>query len=157
MAISQNRCGPRARDDRPRHNDLAWNIRKFLHNQLGKFNFSEDLRMVEPWSKSNWSHTDLPRMKAGLIGAQGLFGVEYLLIPVHRSITTVPQEDRQFFRWSMFANFDVSPRGLRCTTLLFLSHGALSLEPSEANQACDELNPSPRVDTPAKQIFSYYR
>jgi membrane dipeptidase len=56
------------------HNDLAWNIRKFLHNQLGKFNFSEDLRQVEPWSKSNWSHTDLPRMKAGLIGAQvGLY------------------------------------------------------------------------------------
>lgn len=53
-----------------RHNDLPWNIRKFVHNQLGKFNFSDDLRMVEPWSKSNWSHTDLPRLRAGLVGAQ---------------------------------------------------------------------------------------
>ncbi|XP_073968658.1 dipeptidase 1-like isoform X2 [Rhodnius prolixus] len=52
------------------HNDLPWNIRKFVHNQLGKFNFSDDLRMVEPWSKSNWSHTDLPRLRAGLVGAQ---------------------------------------------------------------------------------------
>ncbi|XP_024080823.1 dipeptidase 1-like isoform X2 [Cimex lectularius] len=52
------------------HNDLPWNIRKFVHNQLGKFNFSEDLRDVEPWSRSNWSHTDLPRLKAGQVGAQ---------------------------------------------------------------------------------------
>ncbi|CAH1398845.1 unnamed protein product [Nezara viridula] len=52
------------------HNDLPWNIRKFVHNQLGRFNFSDDLRLVEPWSKSNWSHTDLPRLKEGLVGGQ---------------------------------------------------------------------------------------
>ncbi|XP_075225894.1 dipeptidase 1-like [Lycorma delicatula] len=52
------------------HNDLPWNIRKFVHNQLGQFNFSWDLRQIEPWSKSNWSHTDLPRLRAGLVGAQ---------------------------------------------------------------------------------------
>ncbi|BET03243.1 Dipeptidase [Nesidiocoris tenuis] len=52
------------------HNDLPWNIRKFVHNQLGRFNFSDDLTQIDPWSKSNWSHTDLPRLKAGMVGAQ---------------------------------------------------------------------------------------
>lgn len=52
------------------HNDLPWNIRKFIHNQLSSFNFSSDLRTVEPWSKSNWSQTDLPRLKKGMVGAQ---------------------------------------------------------------------------------------
>ncbi|XP_015367405.1 PREDICTED: dipeptidase 1-like [Diuraphis noxia] len=52
------------------HNDLPWNIRKFVHNQLMYFNFSADLTTVEPWSKSNWSQTDLPRLKKGMVGAQ---------------------------------------------------------------------------------------
>lgn len=52
------------------HNDLPWNIRSFVHNQLALFNFSQDLSEVEPWSRSNWSHTDLPRLRAGLVGAQ---------------------------------------------------------------------------------------
>jgi hypothetical protein len=52
------------------HNDLPWNIRKFLHNQLRHFRFGEDLRKVDPWSKSPWSHTDLPRLQAGLVAAQ---------------------------------------------------------------------------------------
>ncbi|XP_054288246.1 dipeptidase 1-like isoform X3 [Macrosteles quadrilineatus] len=52
------------------HNDLPWNIRSFVHNQLALFNFSVDLTEVDPWSRSNWSHTDLPRLRAGLVGAQ---------------------------------------------------------------------------------------
>ncbi|XP_050545605.1 dipeptidase 1-like isoform X1 [Daktulosphaira vitifoliae] len=52
------------------HNDLPWNIRKFVHNQLMYFNFSTDLKTVEPWSRSNWSQTDIPRLKKGLVGAQ---------------------------------------------------------------------------------------
>jgi len=53
-----------------RHNDLPWNIRKFVHNHLDDFRFSEDLRKIAPWSSSAWSHTDLLRMKAGYVGAQ---------------------------------------------------------------------------------------
>lgn len=53
-----------------RHNDLPWNIKKFVHNQLVKVNLSTDLRLTEPWSKSKWSHTDIRRMKLGMIGAQ---------------------------------------------------------------------------------------
>lgn len=53
-----------------RHNDLPWNIRKFVHNKLMYFNFSADLNTVEPWSKSNWSQTDLPRLRRGMVGAQ---------------------------------------------------------------------------------------
>nr|CAD7443883.1 unnamed protein product [Timema bartmani] len=49
-----------------RHNDLPWNLRKFLHNQLSKFPFHEDLRQLEPWSDSPWSHTDLHRLRQGM-------------------------------------------------------------------------------------------
>jgi len=53
-----------------RHNDLAWNIRKFVHNKLGNVNFSQNLADVEPWSISKWSHTDIPRLVQGGLGAQ---------------------------------------------------------------------------------------
>lgn len=53
-----------------RHNDLAWNIRNFVHNKLTQFNFSADLRQVPPWSRSSWSQTDLPRLQKGQVGAQ---------------------------------------------------------------------------------------
>nr|CAI5817718.1 unnamed protein product [Callosobruchus analis] len=54
------------------HNDLPWNIRKFLHNKLRNFNFNEDLRSVSPWSTSAWSHTDLVRLQRGHVAAQVL-------------------------------------------------------------------------------------
>ena len=53
-----------------RHNDLAWNIRQFIHNKLKTVNFSADLTEVEPWAKSKWSHTDIPRLVRGKLGAQ---------------------------------------------------------------------------------------
>ncbi|PNF37640.1 hypothetical protein B7P43_G11969 [Cryptotermes secundus] len=53
-----------------RHNDLPWNVRKFMHNQILSFNFTADLEKVHPWAKSNWSHTDLPRLRRGMVGAQ---------------------------------------------------------------------------------------
>ncbi|KAL4708109.1 hypothetical protein ACJJTC_009888 [Scirpophaga incertulas] len=52
------------------HNDLPWNIRKFLHNRLKDFRFDEDLRTISPWATSSWSHTDLPRLKQGRVAAQ---------------------------------------------------------------------------------------
>lgn len=52
------------------HNDLPWNIRKFLKNQLREFRFGEDLRDIAPWSTSLWSHTDLHRLKEGMVAAQ---------------------------------------------------------------------------------------
>ena len=53
-----------------RHNDLPWNIRKFVHSKLSSVNFSLDLREVEPWSLSKWSHTDIPRLIQGGLGGQ---------------------------------------------------------------------------------------
>ena len=53
-----------------RHNDLPWNIRKFIHNKLKTVNFTYDLRNISPWSKSPWSHTDLNRLRQGMVGAQ---------------------------------------------------------------------------------------
>ena len=52
------------------HNDLPWNIRKFMHNKIHGFNMSADLKVLRPWAKSSWSHTDLPRLKEGKVGAQ---------------------------------------------------------------------------------------
>lgn len=51
------------------HNDLPWNLRKFVHNKLLKLNLST-LDQELPWSTSHWSHTDIPRLRAGQIGAQ---------------------------------------------------------------------------------------
>ncbi|KAF7994955.1 hypothetical protein HCN44_004427 [Aphidius gifuensis] len=51
------------------HNDLPWNIRKFLKNQLRDFRF-DDLRESHPWSNTVWSHTDLRRLKEGMVAAQ---------------------------------------------------------------------------------------
>ncbi len=53
-----------------RHNDLPWNLRKFLHGELSEFDFNSDLKNTFPWSKSVWSHTDLPRLRRGRVGAQ---------------------------------------------------------------------------------------
>ncbi|KAK8397366.1 hypothetical protein O3P69_004823 [Scylla paramamosain] len=47
------------------HNDLPWNIRSFIHNQLEKLKLNESLKGVQPWSVSNWSHTDIPRLLEG--------------------------------------------------------------------------------------------
>ncbi|XP_071877899.1 dipeptidase 1 isoform X1 [Bombus fervidus] len=52
------------------HNDLPWNIRNFVHNQLAEFDFDKDLRQVAPWSKSAWSQTDLVRLRQGMVGGQ---------------------------------------------------------------------------------------
>lgn len=52
------------------HNDLAWNVRKFMHNRIAGLNLSADLARIEPWARSQWSHTDIPRLRAGLVGAQ---------------------------------------------------------------------------------------
>lgn len=56
-----------------RHNDLPWNLRKFLRNEINDFELNTDLTVVEPWSKSKYSHTDLPRLRAGMMGAQVKF------------------------------------------------------------------------------------
>ncbi len=57
-------------DNMCRHNDLPWNIRKFVHSKLSNVNFSLDLREIEPWSLSKWSHTDIPRLVQGGLGGQ---------------------------------------------------------------------------------------
>ncbi|XP_064078099.1 dipeptidase 1-like isoform X1 [Macrobrachium nipponense] len=52
------------------HNDLPWNLRKFLHNKLYSFNLSSDLTQERPWRNSPFSHTDLPRLRHGKVAAQ---------------------------------------------------------------------------------------
>lgn len=62
-----------------RHNDLPWNIRKFLRNQINDFELDTDLTQVEPWSKSKYSHTDLPRLRQGMVGAQVILNIFFKL------------------------------------------------------------------------------
>lgn len=71
-----------------RHNDLPWNVRKFVHNQLGEVNLSSDLGRVDPWARSDWSHTDIPRLRAGLVGAQVNFNRD-----IHSSNTIILSVD----------------------------------------------------------------
>jgi hypothetical protein len=52
------------------HNDLPWNIRKFVHNKLDSVNFTHNLKYVDPWAKSKWSHTDIQRLSDGMVGCQ---------------------------------------------------------------------------------------
>ena len=56
-----------------RHNDLPWNIRKYIHNNLDRINLTQNVKYIDPWSKSPWSHTDIQRMREGLIGCQVSF------------------------------------------------------------------------------------
>lgn len=70
--IHTQKCIPSQRS----HNDLAWNIRKFLKNRLQDFPFAGNLREVLPWSASAWSHTDLPRLKEGMVSAQVCIKIE---------------------------------------------------------------------------------
>lgn len=65
------------------HNDLPWNIRNFVHNQLADFDFEKDLRQVAPWSKSAWSQTDLVRLRQGMVGGQVIIS-RYIHIGVSR-------------------------------------------------------------------------
>ncbi|XP_030766183.1 dipeptidase 1-like isoform X2 [Sitophilus oryzae] len=51
------------------HNDLPWNLRKFLHNKLNDLNLSR-ISDEDPWSTSKWSHTDLPKLVEGGLGGQ---------------------------------------------------------------------------------------
>ena len=53
------------------HNDMPWNIRKFAGGKLNTLRALETgLQHQDPWSKSAWSHTDLPRLREGRVGAQ---------------------------------------------------------------------------------------
>lgn len=52
------------------HNDLPYNIRSHVKNQLANFNFSANLSSDPYWSKIDSSFTDLPRLRAGRLGAQ---------------------------------------------------------------------------------------
>ena len=53
-----------------RHNDLPWNIRKFIHNKLNTVNFTSNLKTEDPWGTSSWSHTDIGRLVQGQVGGQ---------------------------------------------------------------------------------------
>lgn len=55
-----------------RHNDLAWNLYSHLNNKLAEFNFTANLTEDSVWGTAACSScfTDLPRLKAGKVGAQ---------------------------------------------------------------------------------------
>lgn len=58
------------------HNDLPHNLYSILGNQLDKFKFDSDLTKDPVWGTSNFTHTDLPRLRTGKVGAQ--FWVAYV-------------------------------------------------------------------------------
>ncbi|KAJ9596044.1 hypothetical protein L9F63_012777 [Diploptera punctata] len=52
------------------HNDLPYNLRMYVKNQLNKIDLSTDLTQDPVWGQLENSHTDLPRLRAGRLGAQ---------------------------------------------------------------------------------------
>ncbi|XP_044735817.1 dipeptidase 1-like [Chrysoperla carnea] len=54
------------------HNDLPWNIYSKLGLNLSNYEFTKNLTSDPVWGRENCKscHTDLPRMKAGKVGAQ---------------------------------------------------------------------------------------
>lgn len=65
--------GSSALYDRPLidgHNDLADNLYKLNNNQLSGFDFNSNLLLDSVWGPNLYSHTDLPRLRTGRVGAQ---------------------------------------------------------------------------------------
>ncbi|XP_058834970.1 dipeptidase 1-like [Topomyia yanbarensis] len=58
------------------HNDLPFNIYKLERNRLANFNLDSNLKLHPVWGQTNTSHTDLPRLRQGKLGAQ--FWVAYV-------------------------------------------------------------------------------
>ena len=52
------------------HNDLPNSIRFLAANKVSLAHIDQDLSQVEPWASSKYSHTDLGRLRAGMVGAQ---------------------------------------------------------------------------------------
>lgn len=55
-----------------RHNDLPFNLRTELNNNVTAFNFEQDLTNDPLWGRQNCRScfTDLPRLRKGKVGAQ---------------------------------------------------------------------------------------
>ncbi|XP_066938803.1 dipeptidase 1-like [Macrobrachium rosenbergii] len=52
------------------HNDVAMDIRAVVSNRLEEFPFDQNLTEIEPWASRMAFATDLPRLRAGLLGGQ---------------------------------------------------------------------------------------
>ncbi|XP_064117062.1 dipeptidase 1-like [Macrobrachium nipponense] len=52
------------------HNDVAMDIRSVVQNRLEEFPFDQNLTEIEPWASRMACNTDLPRLRAGLLGGQ---------------------------------------------------------------------------------------
>ena len=53
-----------------RHNDLPYQIRDIFDNQFDEFNLSKNGSTLPPEKVGNEWHTDIPRLRAGKVGAQ---------------------------------------------------------------------------------------
>lgn len=58
------------------HNDLPWNLYSMERNRINKFELDSDLKKDPKWGVSTSSHTDIPRLLEGKVGAQ--FWVAYV-------------------------------------------------------------------------------
>ncbi|XP_058829196.1 dipeptidase 1-like [Topomyia yanbarensis] len=58
------------------HNDLPHNLYRLEHNRINSFNLNRNLKEDSKWGVSPNSHTDIPRLQKGKVGAQ--FWVAYV-------------------------------------------------------------------------------
>ncbi|KAF2881240.1 hypothetical protein ILUMI_24935 [Ignelater luminosus] len=52
------------------HNDLAWSLNLYKHNQLKNYDFTKDVSLYFDSKCTSCLQTDLPKLKAGKVGAQ---------------------------------------------------------------------------------------
>ncbi|EFX77039.1 hypothetical protein DAPPUDRAFT_54823 [Daphnia pulex] len=99
------------------HNDMPWNIRKFAGGKLNTLRALETgLQHQDPWSKSAWSHTDLPRLREGRVGAQ--FWAAYVpcgaqyLDAVKQTLEQIDLIKRMVDRYSDYLRLAVDAKGI---------------------------------------------
>lgn len=99
------------------HNDMPWNIRKFAGGKLNTLRALETgLQHLDPWSKSAWSHTDLPRLREGRVGAQ--FWAAYVpcgaqyLDAVKQTLEQIDLIKRMVDRYSDYLRLAVDAKGI---------------------------------------------
>ncbi|XP_053669809.1 dipeptidase 1-like [Anopheles nili] len=98
------------------HNDLPWNLYNFERNRINQFELNSNLKEHPVWGPSTSSHTDIPRLKAGKVGAQ--FWVAYVSCgnqykdAVERTLEQIDVIKRLVRKYSQHMKYVTSTQGI---------------------------------------------
>ncbi|XP_035785945.1 uncharacterized protein LOC118463463 [Anopheles albimanus] len=98
------------------HNDLPWNLYNFERNRINQFELNSDLKQHPVWGPSTSSHTDIPRLQAGKVGAQ--FWVAYVSCSnqyrdaVERTLEQIDVIKRLVRKYPQYLKYVTSTQGI---------------------------------------------